>query len=114
MYSKRIQHVFNVCATLKTNILNDISNGIERTVDEVEEMTRVAFKDVAKNANITESTVRDACTRRMEMNTEQFYNSVKNRLINGESDTELLDAMISHGTTDDDPTEIRVAMKKIF
>lgn len=114
MCSKRIQYVFGVCAKLKANILNDIDNGIVRTVDEIDVLTRTAFKEVAKENRVTESTVRDACTRRMNFNAEQFYNAVKNRLRNGEQDVFLIGRMESCMTKEDNVWDIEKMMKTIF
>ena len=114
MSSKRIKYVFSVCERLKINILNDIDNGIERTVDEIDVLTRVAFKEIATVHKVTESTVRDACTRRMNFNAEEFYNAIKSRLIKGKSDKLLVGRMESCMTDDDSIWEIERMMEDIF
>lgn len=114
MSSKRIQYVFGVCAKLKANILDDISKGIVRTVDEIDFLTRIAFKDVAKMNGVTESTVRDACTRRMNLNAEGFYNAVKKRLIDGKEDMFLIGRMETCMTNEDTIWEIEKLMETIF
>lgn len=58
-----------------------LDNGEDVPTDDIEEMTRLAFKKCADKFGIEESTVRDKCTRQMgNISTARFYQLVKDSI----------------------------------
>ena len=110
--SKRIQTVYEVSCELKAAILEDLDNGAERTLDDIEALTSSAFKKMAEKTGRTEGTVRAACTRDIKMSTEEFYNSLKG-LISRKDET-LIYRMCAHMTAEDSEWEIERLMKGLF
>ncbi len=111
--SKLIENIYAVCVELKSTILDDLDKGIERNLTDVDAITTAAFKKIAVQRKVTESTIRDACTRRIDMNTAEFYNSLK-ALIKDSSNTKLINAMQHHAIDDDDDWLLDTKMKKLF
>lgn len=65
---------------LMDDIGKRLDNQEEVLADDIEEMTRRAFKKSAEKYGLTESTVRDKCTRQMDINTAEFYQLVKDSI----------------------------------
>lgn len=65
-------------------LMDDIGERLDKEdkvmTDDIEEMTRLAFKKCAEKYGLTESTVRDKCTRQMDINTAEFYQLVKDSI----------------------------------
>ena len=111
--SKLIENIYLVSSELKATILDDIDKGIERSLDDVDALTTAAFRKIAKQRKVTESTIRDACTRRIDMNTKEFYDALR-ELIKDNSNTQLINRMQHHAIDDDDDWTIDTKMKKLF
>ncbi|MCC2818871.1 hypothetical protein LK537_16345 [Lachnoclostridium pacaense] len=65
---------------LMDDIGKRLDNQEEVLADDIEEMTRLAFKKCAEEYGLTEGTVRDKCTRQMDINTAEFYQLVKDSI----------------------------------
>lgn len=87
--------------TTKEYLMDEIGkrldNEEEVSTDEIEEMTRLAFKKCAEKFGLTEGTVRDKCIRQMGINSAEFYHLVKNSI--GKKD--LLYRIIAHAKSTD-------------
>ena len=112
--SKFVDEVLDVCSDLKETILNDIDNGVERSLSDIDALTTKAFKNVAAKRGIKESTVRSSCTRSLNMDTKEFYDSIKRTISGDKKGISLAGRLISSAKSDDSEWEIENKMKSIF
>jgi virulence-associated protein VapD len=110
--SQKIKDACDVCRDLKQSILNDLDNGIERTLDDVDALTRAGFKSVAGKRKVKESTIRDHCTRQLDMNAKEFYDSLKDCI--SSQDNTLFNKLVSHACDIDDDYEIDKLKKELI
>ena len=81
--SKQFDHIKAVIDNLGAKIIADINAGHEVALTEIKESRlSEAFKDVAQKHKVEESTVRDACTRKLGMTTEEFANLIMSSIEN--------------------------------
>ena len=118
MSSKRIEHIYDVCKHIKDTILTELDAGNEviiESADDIRPYACRAFKDVAKQKKIKESTVRSACTNGIGLDAKTFYDMVKNRLISKDkAGDHLIGRMDSYGTKKDYRVDIEKLMDNIF
>lgn len=110
--SKRMKYVYDVCGDLKQSILDELDNGVELSFEEVDRITIASFKRIADKYGVTSSTVRDACTRRLNYKSYEFYNAIK-ELIRSH-DEGLISRMCSCASDDDSGMEIERTIRGLF
>ncbi len=99
---------------------NDINHRLETDeqyktmglpMEEVDAITREAFKHCAVRFSVTESTVRNKCTRQMNIDTATFYQLVKDFVV--DKDQTLVEKMVTYCPSGDSEAYIRSIMKRI-
>ena len=121
MASQLMNDIFDVSAELKAQIIAKLEAGEEVLIDDVDAIVRDVCATVAAerktdrkpNGNRQPGTVFSSCTARIEMNSEEFYDSVK-ELIAGTGQT-LVDQMYKHKIEKEDTDWIiHKKMSEIF
>ncbi len=109
--SKYSEQIISVIEKLKAEIFERLDNGEEVYIEEIKDITRNAFKETAKEFNVTSSTIESKCTRDMNINTEEFYELVKDYLLGNESALE--NKVIDNCKENDSPADLKAALNKL-
>jgi hypothetical protein len=109
--SKYAEQVISVIEKMKTEVYRITDNGEEVSVEEINSITRDAFRDTAKVFDVTESTIESKCTREMGISTEEFYGLVRDYLLGNEKVLE--DKIVDNCKENDNPADVRAAIQKI-
>jgi hypothetical protein len=109
--SKYADHVISVIGKMKTEVYRITDNGEEVSTEEINNITRDAFKDTAKDFGVTESTIESKCTRDMGISTEEFYGLVRDYLLGNEKVLE--DKIVDNCKENDNPADVRATLQKI-
>ncbi|MDF2543409.1 MAG: hypothetical protein K0S47_3127 [Herbinix sp.] len=109
--SKYADQIIRVIEIMKTEVYRITDNGEEVSSEEIHDITRDAFKETAKEFDVTESTIESKCTRDMGISAEEFYGLVRDYLIGNEK--ELEDKIVDNCKENDNPADVRGAIQKI-
>lgn len=102
--------IIAVVGELKKDILERLDANKEVTREQIDSITRGIFKECAKNFGVTESTIADKCTRKMKLNTYEFYQSVKQYILN-ESDI-FVEKVVVYMPNDENEFYVRRALQE--
>ncbi len=111
MMSQYAEEIISVVRELKEIILTKLDNGEEVSTEELDGFTREAFQKTNIQFGVKESTVRDKCTRQIEVTTKEFYKLVSDYLLGLNKDLE--DKVVDYCKFSDDPANIRAELQKI-
>lgn len=109
--SQYSEEIISVVTDLKEIILSKLDAGEEVSINELDGLTREAFKKTNIEFGVKESTVRDKCTRQIDISTREFYKLVADYLLGRNKDLE--DKVVEYCRFSDDPAEIRAQMQNI-
>lgn len=113
------QYVDQIICVVR-ELTNDINHRLETDeqyktmglpMEEVDAITRKAFKHCAAKFSVTESTVRNKCTRQMSIDTATFYQLVKDFIV--DKNQTLVEKMVTYCPSDDSEVYIRSIMQRI-
>jgi len=109
--SKYADQIISVVEKMKAEVYRITDNGEEVSTEEINTITRDAFKETAIEFNVTVSTIESKCTRDMGISAEGFYGLVKGYLLGNEK--ELEDKIVENCKENDSPADIRAQLQKL-
>lgn len=110
--SKTLEQILRVLELLKEGILADLLDGKEVSTKDAEGKVKDVFKEVAREFNVTDSTVRDKCTRKLELSVAEFYNLAVRYI--SRQDEELEEIVVSNRReTIDSEAQTRILVQKV-
>lgn len=109
--SKYGDQVISVIEKMKKEVYRITDNGEEVSMEEINDITRDAFKETAKEFEVTESTIESKCTSGLGISTEVFYDLVRDYLLGNEKVLE--DKIVDNCKNNDNPADVRVKLQKI-
>jgi hypothetical protein len=111
--SKTLEQILRVLELLKEGILADLLDGKEVSTDDAEGMVKDRVRDVAREFNVTDSTVLDKCTRKIGLKTTaEFYNLAVRYI--SRQDEELEEIVVNNRReTIDSEAQTRILVQKV-
>jgi len=110
--SKTLEQILRVLELLKEGILADLLDGKEVSTDDAEGMVKDIVRDVAREFNVTDSTILDKCTRKLELSAAEFYKLAVRYI--SRQDEELEEIVVSNRReTIDSAAQTKILLQKV-
>ncbi len=110
--SKTLEQILKVLELLKEGLYADALEGKDISTTDAEGRVKDIVRDVARKFNVSDSTILDKCTRKLELSASEFYNLAVRYITR--QDEELEDIIVSNRReTIDSANQTRVLLRKI-
>lgn len=110
--SVTLKQILRVLELLKDGLYADALEGKEISTDNAEGRVKNIVRDVAREFNVSDSTILDKCTRKLELSSSEFYNLAVRYITR--QDEGLVEIIVSNRReTIDSAEQTRVLLRKI-
>lgn len=110
--SKTLEQILKVLELLKESIIADLLEGKEVSTQDAEGRVKDIVRDVAREFSVSDSTILDKCTRKLELSAVEFYNLAVRYIT--KQDEELEEIIVSNRReTIDSAAQTKIFLQKI-
>ena len=110
--SKTLEQTLKVLELLKESIIADLLEGKEVSTEDAEGKVKNIVREVARNFNVSDSTILDKCTRQLELSAAEFYNLAVRYITRQDNELEEIIAS-NRRETIDSAEQTKVLLRKI-